>query len=346
MNREDVISDFDSALHWLLKAAQPGNEFDDAQYQLGVMYEKGHGVGVDYDVALEWYEKAVSQGHEYAQKAYENLSDIISNSGRSGKYSTSEIIEMVHEALDNPATVYNQGFTKYKGIVRGQRYTEIVARELSLNIEKLKKIPVIERKRSYKIPDHEELAERSKPPESNRDEEWFAVGMYGNTYQHIGEVIDFQTPLQAVETDNIGAIDVLSYNKDENIVYILELKKIDNPETLLRCVLEVYTYWKTVHEDNLLRDFGKEGAQLRKAVLLFNNCPEYEAYLESGSSELFDISEAVMKSDSCLAYKDFHDDKCGNVRSLMTDKLGVDLFILSADGKKIIDAYRHDSVKE
>ena len=38
------------------------------------------------------------------------LNKLLTYRGRSGKYSKSEIIEMVYKALDNPATVYDQGF--------------------------------------------------------------------------------------------------------------------------------------------------------------------------------------------------------------------------------------------
>ena len=39
----------------------------DAQYNLGVMYEKGEGVRQDYRKAIEWYEKSANQGYAAAQ---------------------------------------------------------------------------------------------------------------------------------------------------------------------------------------------------------------------------------------------------------------------------------------
>ena len=42
-------------------AAEQGHA--EAQYNLGVMYDHGHGVDVNYKKAIEWFEKAAEQGH-------------------------------------------------------------------------------------------------------------------------------------------------------------------------------------------------------------------------------------------------------------------------------------------
>ena len=46
---------------WLEKAAAQG--FADAQYNLGVLYEKGKGVAQDFKTAAAWYAKAAAQGN-------------------------------------------------------------------------------------------------------------------------------------------------------------------------------------------------------------------------------------------------------------------------------------------
>ncbi len=45
--------------------AEQGNA--DAQYNLGLMYDKGYGVPQDYGQARQWYEKAAAQGKTNAQ---------------------------------------------------------------------------------------------------------------------------------------------------------------------------------------------------------------------------------------------------------------------------------------
>ncbi len=54
-----------TALSELRPLAEQGNA--DAQYNLGLMYDKGYGVPQDYGQARQWYEKAAAQGKTNAQ---------------------------------------------------------------------------------------------------------------------------------------------------------------------------------------------------------------------------------------------------------------------------------------
>lgn len=230
-------------------------------------------------------------------------------------YSNEDIIEKVREALKTPATLYNCDFVNYIGNVGDERYTEIVAREISKiqNFPLLCDIPQLTRQKSYKTESHKKLAKQKRPENSNRDEEWIAIKMCGKKFKYIGKILDFQTPLKDVKDDVAGKIDLLSYNKSENTAYILELKRPDSNETLLRCVLEAYTYWKIVDKERLLRDFDIQGTELRKAVLVFKECN---------------------------AYNDFQDEKCCATHRLM-GKLGVDLFVLDEDAGEVIESFKY-----
>ncbi len=57
--------DYETALNEWRPLAEQGNA--DAQFCLGVMYQRGHGVPQDYQQAQHWYEKAAVQGHVGAQ---------------------------------------------------------------------------------------------------------------------------------------------------------------------------------------------------------------------------------------------------------------------------------------
>ena len=91
---------------------------------------------------------------------------------------------------------------------------------------------------------------------SNRLEEHYAKKMFeicnsdeDNPNWPFGNVIDYQVPLKNEQDDFAGKIDLLSYkkeDKDNNGVYIIELKKPGSKETLLRCMLEAFTYYKTI----------------------------------------------------------------------------------------------------
>ena len=52
-------------MKWYRKAAEQG--FEDAQFNLGLMYSQGKGVLQDYKEALKWYRKAAEKGLGNAQ---------------------------------------------------------------------------------------------------------------------------------------------------------------------------------------------------------------------------------------------------------------------------------------
>ena len=76
---DGVEKDYREALKWYTKAAQQGDAR--AQNNLGVMYDNGDGVVQDYREALKWYTKAAQQGNAIAQNnlglIYEKQGDAI-----------------------------------------------------------------------------------------------------------------------------------------------------------------------------------------------------------------------------------------------------------------------------
>lgn len=60
-----IRGDYKTAYRLFKPLAEQGN--DDAQTNLGVMYEKGKGIPQDYAVAAKWYRKAAEQGNASAQ---------------------------------------------------------------------------------------------------------------------------------------------------------------------------------------------------------------------------------------------------------------------------------------
>ena len=57
--------DYTQAVGWYRKAAEQGHA--DAQRNMGIMFDLGHGVKEDYAQAFEWYNKAAEQGHSGAR---------------------------------------------------------------------------------------------------------------------------------------------------------------------------------------------------------------------------------------------------------------------------------------
>lgn len=168
-------------------------------------------------------------------------------------YTRSEIIDECKTAFQNISTFYKQPFINYRGKTddTDEYFTEVIAEFLCGHIsEFMNGITTITRESPYKTPGHDGVI---KDLGSGRDEEIIAMKMYDREYDFIGKIIDYQTPLKNKHSDEAGKIDLLAY--DGATLRILELKKPDSNETMLRCVLEGYTYLKTVDKAKLLADF-------------------------------------------------------------------------------------------
>ncbi len=173
-------------------------------------------------------------------------------------YTRKQILDECQRELEDIKTFYQAKFINYRGTTSDtdEYYTEVVAEFVCDNIERFKQdIPMITRKASYKTASH-----IGKVPTSNREEETIAIKMFnqsdkeGSIYPFIGKIIDYQTPLKSTKEDVAGKVDLLAY--DGHTLHILELKKPDSTETMLRCVLEGYTYLQTVNNKKLLLNFS------------------------------------------------------------------------------------------
>ena len=180
-------------------------------------------------------------------------------------YSKDEIIKKLEVAKSEMGQFYSQDFVNYRGKTsdkEGYYYTEIIAKWLLDNIELFNDIKMISRENSYKSDNHNGETKNSVSSTKIESEKRIALKLFKiynedeKSLPVIGTIIDYQTPLKNTEEDKVGEIDLLAYNESKKTLRILELKRPDNKETMLRCVLEAYTYLKVVDKDKLLKDFG------------------------------------------------------------------------------------------
>ena len=200
-------------------------------------------------------------------------------------YSKDEIIKKLEVAKSEMWKFYSQDFVNYRGKTSDKErdyYTEIIAKWLLDNIELFNDIKMISRENSYKVDSHDGKIKNEK---SEREEEIIAMKLFdfsqnqGKVFDIIGKIIDYQTPLKDVQTDKAGKIDLLAYNEKENpkTLRILELKKLDSKETMLRCVLEAYTYLKVVDKAKLLKDFGlPKNTKIKACPFVFYGKEQYK----------------------------------------------------------------------
>lgn len=198
------------------------------------------------------------------------------------KYSKEEIIKKLEESKSEMGQFYSENFLNYISETSDKEgdYTEIIAGWLLDNIELFNDIEMISRKSNYKVKTHDGII---KNEGSKREEEKIAMKLFelsqnqGKVFNIIGKIIDYQTPLKNIRADKAGKIDLLAYNEEEKILRILELKRPDSKETMLRCVLEAYTYLKVVDKDKLLKDFGlPEDTEIKACAFVFYGKEQYK----------------------------------------------------------------------
>lgn len=153
------------------------------------------------------------------------------------------------------ANFYKASIINYKGHVTGKskvnntRYSEVIADTL-VSKGYIKTWLELESLRPNHFDtghNHSESVDINKLQISNRKEEILAkLLFYQRDVKDLGYVFDYQTPLKADRSDSYGKIDLLGYNSKDKCYSIIELKyrPSGSEETLLRCVLEAYTYYK------------------------------------------------------------------------------------------------------
>ena len=180
------------------------------------------------------------------------------------------------------ANFYKSAVVNYKGKVTGSKdlYSEVIAETLiNDNFIKdwLNLIPV--RPEHFKInhPNTDENVDALKI--TNRKEEILAkLLFYQGNVDGLGYIFDYQTPLKATQNDSYGKIDLLGYNTDDKCYSVIELKyrPSGSEETLLRCVLEAYTYYRLLDIKQINSVKEHEGIQQLKKLHGYKHTNEAE----------------------------------------------------------------------
>lgn len=208
-------------------------------------------------------------------------------------YKKDEIINKL-ENLKDISTLYKEDFINYRGdtIDTKEKYTEVIAEWLIKNFNLFDNIKKITRQSSYKVDTHDG---KHNNQNSNRLEEIMAIEIFNQGSLNIlGKVLDYQTPLKNERDDKAGKIDIVSYNKDIKTVYLLELKKEDNEETMLRCVLEIFTYSKTLDKDKLLEDFNlPKDTKIKASPLVFFNGSQHKEMVDDNNKFLKQLMDKL-----------------------------------------------------
>ena len=182
---------------------------------------------------------------------------------------------------------YKAPIVNYKGYLKGatqedkNRYSEVIS-SILLSKDLLKSWKELAPVRSNHF-DTKHASSESVDMEqlqgTNRKEEILAkLLFYQRKVDGLGYIFDYQTPLKATQNDSYGKIDLLGYNQDDKCYSVIELKyrPSGSEETLLRCILEAYTYYKLLDLKQIKSDVGHAGIKELKELPKYNHTNKAE----------------------------------------------------------------------
>ena len=190
------------------------------------------------------------------------------------------------------ANFYKAPIVNYKGYINGSKnlYSEIIAKtlvseDLVKEWDKLKPV-----RPNHFDTDH--TPTQNELSITNRKEEILAkLLFYQGEVKDLGYIFDYQTPLKETRNDSYGKIDLLGYNTDDKCYSVIELKyrPSGSEETLLRCVLEAYTYYKLLDLKQIKSEVNHAGIKALKEEL-----PKYKHTDKAELVILFDEKSCIV----------------------------------------------------
>ncbi|WP_302858529.1 hypothetical protein [uncultured Veillonella sp.] len=185
------------------------------------------------------------------------------------------------------ANFYKAPIINYKGYVTGKskvnntRYSEVIADTLVSKgyIKTWLELEPLRPNHFDTGHHHSESVDINKLQISNRKEEILAkLLFYQREVKDLGYIFDYQTPLKETRNDSYGKIDLLGYNTDDKCYSVIELKyrPSGSEETLLRCVLEAYTYYRLLDIKQINSAKEHEGIQQLKKLHGYKHTHETE----------------------------------------------------------------------
>lgn len=196
------------------------------------------------------------------------------------EYTKEQIEQKVKDAVSQSEKLYNLSCVNHQGCLRGstEPTSDYITKFLLGHLDYIGSgIQQIRRGKTYMVKHiHKEGASNS-----NRKEEICARNLVftSHTGAKYGVMIGYQIPLKNSNADKgAGKIDLVSYHADSNTIFLHEFKRKESSETLLRCVLEIYTYYSILDRDKFLRDFNLMGAAVVPSVLVCDGSRQHEHY--------------------------------------------------------------------
>jgi len=200
------------------------------------------------------------------------------------KYSEKRTASEVASVLNPIERLYRQKLLNWKGIAKddNRTYSKIIAEELLKKdiIRKIESIKPINRQ-DYCVRSHDGRITNTYRQEENFCKKvWVYCNKTGKNLNLLGKAFDYQVPLKSIQADDAGKIDLVSYNKESNRIYLIEVKKQDSKETILRCVFEIATFYQLLNKENFIGSYKElenfNTNDIKKTVLIFKKSSQYQ----------------------------------------------------------------------
>lgn len=240
-------------------------------------------------------------------------------------YTKQQTIDAAAKAVMQIGDLYKAGCVNWSGTTKDtkENYSEVIASYLLRKLGAFDQMNPITRTGSYFRLNHQKI---EIDLGSNRAEEIFAKRIAYLDMGELGIIKDYQVPLKNTRADKgVGKIDLISFNKQNKTLYLIELKYEGNKDTLLRTTLESYTYFKTVDKDKLKQDF----------MPLINH-PKFAKSQGSATAEPMQadailVQPAVLVTPNCKAYEELLDLECGERPKLKALALAFDMHYFTVE---------------
>lgn len=201
----------------------------------------------------------------------------------SKQYSFQKFEEIFKKAIAKPDSFYQNPLVNWQGRFSDLEclYSDKISEELLQpdNFMKISEIVSVPREK-----DRPYLPRSDRSPQkgsSNRLEERFAKLLVNKNLADLGQVFNYQVPLKATRKTPAGKIDLVTRTAAN--IFLVELKgPFNRQDTLLRSVLEVWTYSKQICREKFLQEFKAEFPcsfalnDIKPAVLLFPGTLAFE----------------------------------------------------------------------
>ena len=185
------------------------------------------------------------------------------------------INECLEKISSLTATAYKEKFSDNSGSVivnirgRNNKYNEQICKCIAQNFDKLKNIEeTFEPKHSYYINRENSRYDFINDSPINLTEKRLAICFYNM----VRDIDVFHTPLHyetPIGENKIGAVDLIY--TDENYINLIELKSGKSPETLLRALLEIYTYYKKINKKLFYKSFNLDSKMSFRLIILLED---------------------------------------------------------------------------